>query len=386
MLTLSRDEFKNLRTALLDAFPVPHRMNELVRTARQLPLPQIALGEDLQEVVEKVIRKAESEQWLLTLINAACELEPTHEGLKQFRDAWKVPAEVVTIDHQKLLFLPGKTVLINRKPLRDALAALEDSSGSRVLIVDGDPQSGKTYSVHYISFLSSARRTFRCAYIDLERVPRNPEKNKIEATNLGDAIGLALLARKYEDPSDYNQTTWLDRYCGWLERELPENPVFWLVIDNFVKVPLEESALDLVTELAMRTYRNLHSVRLVLLSYGDVNLLQSRVVGAVEYERIGPIDEMEIKRFFAQLFVDESRRRGEPLNNQALAPRVSASVRRVLAKVPPNGLRRLEVLCRTAWSEADSIIRPPSTVDEPVDALMEEVHRLDSGESPKEEG
>jgi hypothetical protein len=163
----------------------------------------------------------------------------------------------------------------------------------------------------------------------------------------------------------------------WMEQQLPEHPVSWLVIDNFVKVGLDESTFDLVAELAMRTYRNLRSVRLVLLSYRDRELLQSRVVGTVEYERISGICREDLVRFFGQLHLDESVRRGETLDKQALATRVIASVKRVLAKVPENGVRRLEVLCRTAWIEAESILRPPAAEIDPLDALVEQVNRFE---------
>jgi hypothetical protein len=377
MSTLSASEFTELKTALLDSFEQKSQMAELVRAAAGHSLDRVALGDDLKEIVAKVIQSAQSEQWLPALIETAWQARQGHPVLTRLHEAWKVPA-AAAVDCRKVLLLPGKTVLIDRGPLRDALMTLQDAGGSRVLIVDGDTESGKTYSVHYISYLASARRAFRYAYVDLERVTRNAH-NKIDALTLGDAMALALLARTYAPPKDSNLFTWVDQYCLWLEQQLPKNPVSWLVIDNFVKVGLDESTFDLVAEIAMRTYRNLDSIRLVLLSYRDRELLQSRVVGMVEYERIGAIGRDDLVRFFGQLYLDESARRGEPPDIPVLAARVSASVTRVLATVPKNGARRLEVLCRNAWIEAESILRPPATAIDPLDALIKEVNRFEQG-------
>jgi hypothetical protein len=388
MSTLSQAEFTELRDKLVDAFDEESQMAQLVRAAAGRSLHRVAMGKDLEEITAKVIQSAQNQGWLPALIKEAWQARQSDPVLTRFHEAWKVPAAEAPVDHRKVLLLPGKTVLIDRGPLRDALMTLEDANGSRVLIVDGDPESGKTYSVHYISYLASARRTFRYAYVDLERVPRNAH-DQIDALTLGDAIALALLARTYAPPTDFNLITWVDQYCMWMEQQLPEHPVSWLVIDNFVKVGLDESTFDLVAELAMRTYRNLRSVRLVLLSYRDRELLQSRVVGTVEYERISGICREDLVRFFGQLHLDESVRRGETLDKQALATRVIASVKRVLAKVPENGVRRLEVLCRTAWIEAESILRPPAAEIDPLDALVEQVNRFEQSGldvSGREEG
>jgi hypothetical protein len=368
--------FAQLKGALLDAFTQKSQFTELVLNARGVSLDRIAIGDDLDDIATKVITRADSEAWLHTLIEVASGLRHEHAQLTRIHRAWQVPASTVPVNHAKALLLPGKTVLIDRAQLHDALTTLQQANGARVLIVDGEPLSGKTYSLHYISYLASTRRTFRYAYVDLERVPRNAQ-NKIDAVNLGDAIGLALLGEKFPPPTDLNLLTWLDQYGMWLERKLPNQPIYWLVIDNFRKVSLEESVPDLVAELAIRTYRNLGAIRLVLLSYGDREALQSRVIGVVEYERIVTIDQNDIIRFFSQLYLDESRGRNVPHDNSVLAQRVFESATRVLASIPENGARRLEALCRSTWLEAQRILRPPAdpAVD-PLELLIEEVNRL----------
>jgi hypothetical protein len=364
-----------LRAALLDVFEQKAQFAELVRNATGRSLDIVALGDALDEIATKVLDRAENESWLFTLIDTAWKMRPDHPELTRIRQAWQVPARAIPIDFTKALLLPGKTVLINRSTLRDALAALEKADGSRVLVVDGDTLSGKTYTLHYVSYIANARKTFRHCYIDLERVPRT-SNNTIDATKLGDAIGLALLGQTFPPPKDFNLLTWLDQYGLWLEQKLRGEPTHWLVIDNFRKVSLEENVLDLMADLAMRTYRTLDALRLVLLSYGDRDALQARVVGSVEYERITAIDTRHVIEFFSQLYLEESRRRREVTDTAVLAPRILESVKRVLDNVPENGVRRLEALCRTAWLEADRILRPPADAVDELEKLVQAVTRL----------
>jgi hypothetical protein len=370
---ISRDE---LRDALLDVFNGTARFNELIVRVRGVPLDIVATGNALDEIAMKVITRAESESWLSVLIETAWTMYPNHPGLTRIRQTWQVSVRAMPSDHAKALMMPGKTVLINRKDLRAAFASFRADDGSRVLVVDGDPLSGKTYTLHYVSYLATALKTIRPCYVDLERVPRT-ENNTINATRLGDAIGLQLLGETFAPPKDLNILTWLDQYGLWLEQKLPDQPTCWLVIDNFRRVSLEESALDLVADLAMRTYRTLPSLRLVLLSYGDRDALQARVVGRVEYEPIGTIDTTEIIRFFSQLYREESVRRRENPDDPALIPRVRESVERVMVNIPRNGVRRLEALCRTAWIEADRVLSPPVAPEaDPVEAMVNAVTRL----------
>jgi hypothetical protein len=364
-----------LKAALLDVFDKKSQFEDLVRGAKGQSLDIVALGDSLDEIATRVLDRAENESWLFTLIDTASKMRPEHPELMRIRQAWQVPARAVPIDHSKVLLLPGKTVLIDRGSLRNALVTLEAANGSRVLVVDGEPLSGKTYTLHYISYLANARKTFRHCYVDLQRVPRT-SNSTIDATKLGDAIGLALLGQTFPPPKDFNLLTWLEQYGLWLEQKLRGEPTHWLVIDNFRKVPLEENVLDLVADLAMRTYRTLDALRLVLLSYGDRDALQARVVGSVEYERITAIDRRHVIEFFSQLYLEESRRRKEVTDTAVLAPRILESVKRVLDNVPENGARRLEALCRTAWLEADRILRPPADVVDELERLVEEVTRL----------
>jgi hypothetical protein len=380
-MPLHNDDFNALKVALLDAFSTARDFEPAVRKATGgKSLQQIANGDDLKVIVERVIRRAADEAWLSALLDAAVAERSNDVELARLREEWQAGARFGTvaggsINHFKALLLPGKLVLIDRQPLRDALAGL-DLGGVRVLIVDGDAESGKTYSLQYISYLSEALGTFTLAPVDLERVTRNAN-NKVDAAGLGEAIASALLGRSgLKRAADLNDTTWIEKYCDWLKHKLSDGATRWLVIDSFRKVTVEQNAYDLVAALAMRTYRDLPALRLVLLSYGERQWLSARVVGAVEYEWIAQIDASHLVMFFSELYFDYSKRRGETIEHAVLAPKVIASVQRVLGGAPASGARRLETLGRTTWAEVETILRTPAGRADPARALADKVEQL----------
>lgn len=380
MPPLRADDFEALKKALLDAFSSEAALAPVVRRASGgRSVEQVGTGADLGETVEKLIRRAADEAWVPTLLEEAVKERPQHEALARLRDDWRVgtrfggPGGVGT-NHYKALILPGKMVLIGRQPLRDAVRAL-DTGQVRVLVVDGDAETGKTYSLQYISYVAEALRTFRFAPVDLERVPKNAA-NKVDAFGLGAAIGDALVGMPAPaPPADLNLTTWIEQYCNELGRALPGDAVRWLILDSFHKVTSEQSAYDLIAALAMRAYLDLGTLRVVLLSYRDHEWLKARVVGAVEYEQIASIGHVELIHFFSQLYTERTQVNDRPVDQAALVPEVIASVKRVLDSVPANGPRRLEALGRTTWVEVDRVVRPPAPARDPADELADEVLR-----------
>ena len=371
MPRLSADEFRNLKAVLLDAFNTTAYASDLVREARNLSLDRAGLGRDLDEVMTNLIGRAQSELWLPDLVAAAIRLRPESEPLRSLRLQWRELLEAQS-DPYKALMLPGRMVFIDRVELRDSLASLDrDPLGPRVLVVDGADKSGKTYSVHLISYISAVRQTFRCAYVDLQRLPKNAS-GQVDAFALGAGVSTALLGATYPPPADKNLNTWIDGYCSWLETNLSlpgRRPgTYWIVIDHFRKVGTDSTSLDLVAQIAMRTYLDLSSIRLVLLNYGDPDWLQARVTGVVQREVIPVIDRMQLARFFSEFHTQEVSRLGEPVEQAALIARVRESVTKVMSAPPEDGVSPLEHIGRAAWNEIQRV-RRPSAVNDPLDEL-----------------
>ena len=308
-MALSGPELAELRDAFADAYSDEADLDELVRLARAHSLAHAALGDNLPQIIVRLLVVADEQGWMLTLLNAAVAHRSENLPLRQARDRWVARSRPpgVAADPYKALLLPGRRVMLDRERLRGYLSGLHGNQGvqgARVLVVDGDAESGKSYSLQYIGYLAEVQKSFSFTALDMERVPRN-NQNKVSASGLVQAITLALLPNSppYPLPEDGNYTTWIDLYCAWLAeqlaKQLPANAQRWLVIDSFRKVAVEQEAHDLIAMLAMRTYLELPMLRLVLLNYGDAGWLKARVVGGVDSEAIEPINTKHLRTFFA---------------------------------------------------------------------------------------
>ncbi len=83
-MKLTGSQYQQLTNALLDAFPTPARLAEMVRFRIEKNLHTIAIGDDLKEIVFKLIRTAEAEGWTAHLVVAARESNPGNPSLLAF--------------------------------------------------------------------------------------------------------------------------------------------------------------------------------------------------------------------------------------------------------------------------------------------------------------
>ena len=81
---LSGQQRKKLQDALMDAFPDKSSLEQMISFQLNKNLDEIASGNDLKEVVFKLIKKAESGSWIKNLISGACEYNPGNQSLKEW--------------------------------------------------------------------------------------------------------------------------------------------------------------------------------------------------------------------------------------------------------------------------------------------------------------
>ena len=81
-MALSGQHRKKLRDALIDAFPEKSSLEQMLWFELDKNLDVIADGASLEVVVFKLIKIAESENWVENLISAACKSNPGNQSLK----------------------------------------------------------------------------------------------------------------------------------------------------------------------------------------------------------------------------------------------------------------------------------------------------------------
>ena len=83
-MDLSGQQRKELQDALMDAFPDKSSLEQMISFQLNKNLDEIASGNDLKEVVFKLIKKAESGNWIENLINGALKENSGNSCLKRF--------------------------------------------------------------------------------------------------------------------------------------------------------------------------------------------------------------------------------------------------------------------------------------------------------------
>ena len=79
---LSGQQRKELQDALMDAFPDKSSLEQMLSFQLNKNLDVIASGNDLKEVVFKLIKKAESGNWIENLIDGALKENSENLSLK----------------------------------------------------------------------------------------------------------------------------------------------------------------------------------------------------------------------------------------------------------------------------------------------------------------
>lgn len=85
-MKLSGEQRWKLKEALIDAFPNKSSLEQMLSFKLDKNLYTIAGDSDLQDIVFKIIIKAESENWIEDLINAALASNPRNTELKAIRE------------------------------------------------------------------------------------------------------------------------------------------------------------------------------------------------------------------------------------------------------------------------------------------------------------
>lgn len=344
MRQLTFDELLALRLAFQDAFPTKAKLEMLFD--QDLPgrtLDANAMGNDLTEVIRNLIGKAQKQGWLMRLLDAAVKstnnpkLEDAARLLKPLRDLEEE-------DHFNVCFLSANSVMVNRTELRDALKELESAKprGIRVLTVNGDPVSGKTYSKELISYLYEVRGNFEPIWIELGEY----QNTGITAVDLAGEIIAKMGLGDETLPKDNREqpARWVLAFRSSLVGKMRGHPTnWWIVIDGFNQVAIPPEVDYLIQALA-RITQDLPRFRLILLGYP--NELPDIARYAIA-ENIKPVEREDLLDFFIRLYDQIA----QPFDGNKAAEKVAE----ILRNVDPNDPRRIETLGNETARVAKSI-------------------------------
>jgi hypothetical protein len=349
-MPLNADQRRRLVTALLGAFPNENALTDMIYFADFTPpktLPSITTASGLTSMVRELITKADAEGWLPKLVDEAAKSNPADLALGQFRDELKPLIIAANANHYRVLLM-GDRPLIDREPLRQAMERLATGQ-KRILVVDGDPVTGKSHTIWFIRYLRDQHKNFNLVWIDLKELFRAAPDGVISpsmiASSMAGQMGMRDLVQLREEET---WAAWTNVFCDNLTGRLANaaNP-WWLVVDNFAAVRLPQDSLGLVKKLCERLSINIPNLNVVLLSYKES--VPETVEPDVERETIVSVDAGHVGLFFKELY--ESRQR--PASDQVIAQKVAE----VLRAVDPKHPRRLEAIGAEVTRVAKSILQ-----------------------------
>lgn len=195
--------------------------------------------------------------------------------------------------------LPNGLPFVNREVLRQCLRTMLKDKGRNVLIVQGGDGAGKTYTLHFILYLSVALQSFRVSSFDLA----SSAYVTIEPTEL--AFRLAAQVSPDSEPPMPAETTSAReaiRLADWLLSKVSQTKAsWWFVLDGFDHPDLRPDTQDLLRALLISVARDRRAdLKVVLLGCSD-DLVPIALGREVLWDRIGPIRKPEIEEFLSRL-------------------------------------------------------------------------------------
>jgi hypothetical protein len=221
----------------------------------------------------------------------------------------------------------GTRVLLDRTGLREGLRRLQQQGG--IMVVNGPPGSGKSYSLHFIVYVAEVTGDFHVASVDVGPMGAARYTSGMLADSLARQMGVTAPRPDRERESDarYNMAL-----ADWLfGKAVASARTWWWVLDGFGADVVAHATRDLIFQLAQRIARGSESPRLVLLDFPEP--LPADVEPYVYRDEIAPIGPREL-----ELFVETQDVAGSPEDRDAIVAAILDGL--------PDGPARLAELSR----------------------------------------
>lgn len=271
-------------------------------------------GAGLDQIVSKVVQIADERGWAIDLIRAALTANPNNPNMAKFI-AWNRaydPANQPAILQSCFLsvLMRSNRVFLRRDEFRDRLQEIGAPMAPRVLAIDGDRFTGKTYSRDFLTYLQENERTWAGVkhvihYIDMDTGVFEPE-------DLTRVIGRRLGLNTSQIPPDKGEqaSRRIPDLVDWLVVGFEQNKeanFWWLVLDGFRNMKHPAATHDLIRALIEAVeHMDNNKVRLILLNY--YNFLDLDTLPYILTETIEPIDvQKDVPQFFRHVYTLSKR-------------------------------------------------------------------------------
>ncbi|GGX24809.1 hypothetical protein [Streptomyces noursei] len=254
----------------------------------------------------------------------------------------------------------GTEAFIDREDLRETLRRFVVDPEKSVLLVDGEPDSGRSYTYHFLCHVGQ-HRGFRPARVTLSRTstPRQVLQRLAGFVTDPQAGTQPFPSSALNDP-----LLSLDDAVHWVVGLATSSDLhFWLVLDECDKLDPHSDVWDLIGQLALAIYEHAavhgdRAPRLVLLGYGRaMPKLPNDVQSSLCWDTARIVEPDDLRRFFDQLFHESRPARLDDADPAEIDGFVEEAVTEVLhAAQDDDGESYMRRLC-TATEKAIDVYR-----------------------------
>ncbi|MCY7329758.1 MAG: effector-associated domain EAD1-containing protein [Saprospiraceae bacterium] len=281
---------KPIREALAEGF-------EDRRTFKQFLLDELGKNFDdftsetgYQTQLSETITTAYQAGWLEKLIREAVRIRPHFDALQNLLAlfAERRGANDPRTPYQRVL-LRGNRPFINRTDLRTALQNMLHDNGSRVLLLQGDPQTGVTWAYWYIQHLADS--------YGIKSININVMKNVFVEGEVGGLQLASYLDSRFDIKygvtdvkawENYRHTTFINTMTKFVDQLQQKLIIFY---DDLKQPPLGVSGIDFIRKLIEEIETNWS---------GKVYLVLVRLPEGIPPDYDGHVTEYLAKSFLPQ--------------------------------------------------------------------------------------
>ncbi|MEO8703781.1 MAG: hypothetical protein ABI867_27270 [Kofleriaceae bacterium] len=252
------------RNLLIDVVPklLPQAdFRNLIKAIAQTGiLAEVPGNASYNEEVTFIVDAAIERRWVRALTSELAAKFVNREELVQIEKALEaedlVPTTKEPFDE---VLLGSDRPFVNRRPLRNALLNLVNPAGARVLLVDGSPQSGKTFSYYLLEHVAT-RRNFVVDKFEVRKLP--------EVLQLTEAVLRRLLAVVPALPEQGSESAerWAEKLAAIVASAVQsKTSTRFFIFDEFPLTSPPPETLSFISRLATFADQELRNVLRVVL-------------------------------------------------------------------------------------------------------------------------
>lgn len=306
------------------------------------------------ELAREAIRMCEESQWerlppwLQRILSKVAQTEPVAKILAKIATPppnWKnshlpSPFDSFWIPRLGLPF-------VDRLKVREALKALNESTGSSVLIINGPEKSGRSYCLELVSHgvEENMKAAGKNSFVPVARL-------KFEA-GMGASLSPQTLAEKIvksitnnpkplpnldSNPELVTDDRLNEHLCDWIvENAEMTGALWWIGLDGLNDkdlLPITRNFIAKLVEVISENGKHTNKLRLVIIDYPREHLV--RFAEQIKFEELGDIGEPDLQAFFRKQLEEKD---GAPPSDKV----VNLGVKLTMMQLP-KGHARLQTL------------------------------------------